>query len=39
MITLDPTMILDVDLPSLKDKIEAKKNLLVIIDSFIFMTV
>lgn len=29
MITLDPTTILDVDLPTLRDKVEAKKNLLV----------
>lgn len=29
MITLDPTTILDVDVPTLKDKVEAKKNLLV----------
>lgn len=29
MITLDPTTILDIDVPTLKDKVEARKNLLV----------
>jgi U3 small nucleolar RNA-associated protein 7 len=29
MITLDPTIITEVDLPTLKDKIEAKKQLIV----------
>lgn len=29
MITLDPTSITEVDVPTMKDKIEAKKQLLV----------
>ena len=29
MITLDPNVISEVDVPSLKDRIEAKKNLMV----------